>query len=250
MTPPLDGGSPSSRAASALVRSRVVGTRLLLAEDNLLVREGLVGLLGTIDDVELVGACASLPELLEAVERVGPDVVVTDIRMPPDHGDEGIRAARSLRASHPEVGVVVLSQFVDPSFALDLLGDGTRGRGYLLKDHVDEIDRLADAIRAVASGGSFLDDDVVDALVRSRTRMVDSPLALLTPRELEVLSEMATGATNAVIAGRLGIGAHAVEKHSGSIFSKLGLAEDVEVNRRVSAVLVFLGGARPGAAGP
>jgi DNA-binding NarL/FixJ family response regulator len=218
-------------------------TRIVVAEDNLLVREGLVSLISTVPELEVVGTCASLPELLEAVDRHRPDVVLTDIRMPPDHQDEGIRAAALLRNSHPDLGVVVLSQFVEPAYALALFDDGTRGRGYVLKDRVDEVDRLADAIETVRLGGSFIDDEVIDALVRSRTRMVDSPISVLTERELDVLTEMATGATNSVVADRLGVSEHAVEKHSNSIFAKLGLTEDVEINRRVKAVLVFLSGA-------
>lgn len=222
--------------------SPLIRTRIVVAEDNLLVREGLVSLLSTVDALEVVGTCASLPELLEAVERHAPDIVLTDIRMPPDHEDEGIRAAALLRVSHPDLGVVVLSQFVEPAYALALLEAGTRGRGYILKDRIDEVDRLAGAIETVRLGGSFIDDDVVDALVRSRTRMVDSPLSVLTARELDVLTEMATGATNSVVASRLDVTEHAVEKHSNAIFSKLGLTEDVEINRRVKAVLMFLSG--------
>ncbi len=177
------------------------------------------------------------------VDRHEPEVVLTDIRMPPDHENEGIRAAAQLRRTHPDLGVVVLSQFVEPAYALALFEHGTRGRGYILKDRVDEIDRLAGAIETVRLGGSFIDDEVVDALVRSRTRMVDSPIEVLTERELDVLTEMATGATNSVIASRLFVSEHAVEKHSNSIFAKLGLTADAEINRRVKAVLVFLSGA-------
>jgi DNA-binding NarL/FixJ family response regulator len=223
--------------------------RIVVAEDNLLVREGLLSLVAADGDLVVTDACSSLDELLGAVDRDEPDVVLTDIRMPPDHSDEGIRAARRFRVSHPAVGVVVLSQFVDPAYALALFDDGTRGRGYVLKDRVDEVDRLAKAIRTVAAGGSFIDDEVVDALVRSRTRMIDSPLDTLTPRELEVLAEMATGATNTAIGESLGVTPRSVEKHSTAIFVKLGLAEDIDVNRRVKAVLMFLAGHRtPGAA--
>ena len=218
--------------------------RLVIAEDNLLVREGIVSILATASDNETVAVCSTLGELLDAVDREQPDGVVTDIRMPPGNSDEGIRAARQLRTSHPAIGVVVLSQFVDPAFALALFDHGTRGRAYLLKDRVDELDRLARAIRMVSAGGSFIDDDVVDALVRSRTRMVDSPLVTLTSRELAVLAEMATGATNTVIAESLGLSPHSVEKHSTTIFAKLGLGEALDVNRRVAAVLMFLAGNR------
>jgi DNA-binding NarL/FixJ family response regulator len=219
--------------------------RLVIAEDNLLVREGLVSLLTSAPDLVPTTTCSSLDELYEAVERDQPDVVVTDIRMPPNHRDEGIQAARRFRTTHPQMGVVVLSQFVDPAYALALFDDGTRGRGYVLKDRVDEVDRLAQAIRIVASGGSFIDDEVVDALVRARTRMVDSPLTTLTARELEVLAEMATGATNTAIAESLGVSSHSVEKHSTAIFVKLGLDEATDVNRRVMAVLLFLAGHQP-----
>ncbi len=216
--------------------------RLVLAEDNMLVREGLVSILSGVEHIQLCTSCGSMPELLEAVDQHLPDIVLTDIRMPPDHSDEGIRAARQLRVTRPTVGVVVLSQFVEPAYALALLEDGAQGRGYLLKDRVDEVGRLVRAIDTVAAGGSFIDDEIVDALVRSRSRMVDSSITQLSQRELEVLSEMATGATNSVIAETLFVSEHAVEKHSNAIFSKLGLSEDQEVNRRVKAVLMFLAG--------
>ncbi len=221
--------------------------RIVLAEDNLLVREGLVSLISAVDDLEVVATCANYEELIAAAQTERPDVVLTDIRMPPDHQDEGIRAANELRDAQPELGVVVLSQFVDPAYALALLDAGTRGRGYVLKERVDEVDRLASAIRTVHGGGSFIDDDVVEALVRARTRMADSPLSTLSARELDVLREMATGATNSVIADSLGVSEHAVEKHSNAIFAKLHLTEDLEVNRRVKAVLLFLAGETAGA---
>lgn len=220
----------------------------MIAEDNLFVREGLVSLIDGVDGLEVVGTATNYDELIESVDRHHPDVVMTDIRMPPDHNDEGIRAAALFRDRYPDVGIVVLSQFVDPAYALALLDAGTSGRGYVLKDRIDEIDRLAEAIRTVNGGGSFIDDAVVEALVRSRTRMVDSPLEQLSERERDVLTEMATGATNSVIAERLSVSAHAIEKHSNAIFSKLGLAEDPEVNRRVKAVLVFLAGPAPAGA--
>ncbi len=239
--PPTPGGAGDTPIRRWYVPN-VDSIRIVLAEDNLLVREGLVALIVGVPDLDLVASCSSLPELLEHVDRFEPDVVLTDIRMPPDHQDEGIRAAETFRATHPTLGVVVLSQFVDPIYALALFDGGTRGRGYLLKDRVDEVDRLAQAIRTVHGGGSFIDDEVVDALVRSRTRMADSAIEALSPREIEVLAAMATGATNAAIATSLSISSHAVEKHSNSIFSKLQLAEDHEINRRVKAVLVFLAG--------
>lgn len=216
--------------------------RIVVAEDNLLVREGLSALISSQDDFELAGVASDMAELDEAVDRHDPHVVVTDIRMPPDHSDEGIRCARRFRTSRPQLGVVVLSQFVEPDYAVALFDGGTAGRAYLLKERIDRAGRLADAIRTVAGGGSFIDDDVVDALVRARTRLVDSPIRTLTGRERDVLSEMATGATNALIGERLHVSEHSVEKHSSAIFTKLGLAERDEVNRRVAAVVMFLAG--------
>lgn len=214
--------------------------RLVLAEDNLLVREGVTSLLSTCGDIEVVAACADPEELLAAVDEHAPDVVLTDIRMPPTHTDEGIRVARHLRRTAPEVAVVVLSQFVEPAFALDLLSEGSRGRGYVLKDHVDDVERSATAIRTVAAGGSYIDDDVVDALVRGRSRALDSPLAALSPRETQVLAALATGRSNAAIARDLGVSEHAIEKHTTLVFAKLGISEDADVNRRVMAVVMFL----------
>jgi DNA-binding NarL/FixJ family response regulator len=222
---------------------RVVSAlRVIVGEDNILVREGLARLVEAIDGVEIVAMCADAEELLATVATVEVDVVITDIRMPPTHTDEGIRAARTIRAMRPDAGVVVLSQFVEPAYAIDLLADGTSGRAYVLKDHVDDVGRLERAIRTVAAGGSMIDDDVVAMLVRSRQRAVDSPLDALSPREVDVLREMATGVTNAAIAERLGISLHSVEKHSNAIFTKLHLSEEEGVNRRVSAVLMFLAG--------
>ena len=223
---------------------------MVVAEDNLLVREGVLRLVADIDGLRVSASCSSYDDLLAAVDNYSPDVVITDIRMPPGHRDEGIRASNRFRTSHPDLGVLVLSQFLDAAYVLALLEDGTRGRGYLLKDHVDEVDRLARAIRTVATGGSFIDDEVVDVLVRSQTRNVDSPLESLSARELEVLTEMATGATNAAIADSLCVSAHSVEKHASAIFAKLGLAEDFEVNRRVKAVVMFLAGRTPTASEP
>ena len=214
----------------------------MLAEDNLLVRQGVTTLLATCDDIEVVATCADTDELFAAVDDHHPDVVVTDIRMPPTHTDEGIRAAAVLRRRHPDLGVLVLSHYVEPAYALDLLEHGSRGRGYLLKDHVDDIDRLIEAVRSVALGGSYIDDDVVDALVRGRARTPDAVLATLTSREADVLAELATGRSNAAIARHLGISEHAIEKHTSTIFAKLGLVDDGDINRRVSAVVLYLGG--------
>ncbi|HEU5082031.1 MAG TPA: response regulator transcription factor [Acidimicrobiales bacterium] len=215
--------------------------RIVLADDHYLVREGVAALMATEADLELVATCADHDETLAAVEQHRPDVLVTDIRMPPTGTDEGVRIAARLRTERPEVGVVVLSQYVEPPYALDLLEDGSAGRAYLLKERVSDIDELVAAVRAVASGGSWIDPKVVDALVAARATSADSPLRHLTPRELDVLSEIATGKNNAAIADALVLSGRAVEKHINSIFSKLGLSEEPAVHRRVAAVLLFLG---------
>jgi DNA-binding NarL/FixJ family response regulator len=214
--------------------------RVAVAEDNLLVREGLERLLGLQPDLDVVASCADLDALLEAVDTAHPDVVVTDIRMPPTHTDEGIRAARQLRADHPALGVVILSQFSDPSYALSLLEEGSERRAYLLKDRVDDVDQLVGAVRAVAAGGSVVDPKVVEALVASRSAG-DSPLDELTPRETDVLRAMAEGKNNAAIAEALVITERSVEKYVHAIFAKLGIAWETSINRRVMAVLLYLG---------
>jgi DNA-binding NarL/FixJ family response regulator len=216
--------------------------RLVLAEDNLLVRQGLVSLLESSDDIELVAVAESLDGLLEAVEEHRPDVVLTDIRMPPDHSDEGVRAAEIIRGRHPEMGVVVISQFAEPEYVLAVLGEGSRGRGYVIKDRIDDRAHLGAAIASVAGGGSFIDDEVIEVLIQARSKTVDSPLSGLSPREHEVLAEIANGKSNVAIAVALGVSRHAVEKHSNAIFAKLGLADVDGVNRRVTAVLLFLAG--------
>jgi DNA-binding NarL/FixJ family response regulator len=222
------------------VAGRTGELRVALAEDDVLLRAGLHGLLSDLDGVEVVAACGSLPELLDAVDALQPDVVLTDIRMPPTRTDEGIRAANALRTSHPSVGVVALSHYLEPDYALAMFAAGSARRGYLLKDRVDDVGRVERALRAVASGGSFLDDDVVDVLVRSRQRGLDRPIDRLTPRETDILREIATGKSNAAVAESLGVSEHAVEKHTSSIFSKLGLEQDGETHRRVAAVLLYL----------
>jgi DNA-binding NarL/FixJ family response regulator len=214
--------------------------RVVLAEDNVLLREGVSKLIAGQPDLELVGTVADLPSLIDAVTEHRPDVVVTDIRMPPTGTDEGIRAAAWLRQHQPEAGVVVLSQYTTPAYALALLEEGSAGRAYLLKERVATVDELAEAIRTVARGGSVIDPLVVDALVSARAARRTSDLAWLTPRELQILGEMAQGKSNTGIAASLGISERAVEKHTNSIFSKLGLTEEKEVNRRVKAVLLFL----------
>lgn len=217
--------------------------RVLVAEDNYLLREGMTRLLSTSEEIDVVGACGELGELLALVDEHVPDVVITDIRMPPTGTDEGIRAATELRRSHPEIGVLVLSQYASPAYALALFEDGSDRRAYLLKDRVSELDELVVAIRAVADGGSVVDPKVVEELVRARSSRASSPLKHLTTREREVLAELATGKSNSAIAAALFLSERAVEKHSNSIFSKLGLNEEPDVNRRVKAVLVHLAAA-------
>ena len=214
--------------------------RVAIAEDNALLRDGLARLISSTGGLELVGTSGSYDELLELVASSNPDVVVTDIRMPPTGTDEGIRAAAALRESHPMVGVIVLSQYVSPAYAVALLAQGSERRGYLLKDRVADVDDLVDAIRVVASGGAVIDPKVVEQLVISSSRVSKAPIDFLTPREREVLGEMAQGKSNAAIAAALVLSERAVEKHINSIFSKLHLSEERDVNRRVAAVLVYL----------
>jgi DNA-binding NarL/FixJ family response regulator len=214
--------------------------RVVLAEDHYLVREGLRRLLETQSEIEIVASCDDLDSLLAAVEAERPDVVVTDIRMPPTGTDEGIRAAEVLRGTHPEVGVVVLSQHPDPQYALPLLEHGSAGRAYLLKERVDHLDQLVDAIGAVAEGGSVVDPKVVEALVAVNARDERSPLRDLTPRELDVLREMAAGKNNAAIAGTLYLTERSVEKVIHAIFLKLDLTWEPAVHKRVKAVVMYL----------
>jgi len=216
--------------------------RVVVAEDNYLVREAVTRLLDTHPDTTVVGSAADYDSLLAAVETDAPDVVVTDIRMPPTGTDEGVRAAVALRDSHPALGVVVLSQYVEPDYALALLDGGSERRAYLLKERVSDVDQLVRAVREVADGGSVIDPKVVEALVEARSRRADSPLSFLTPRESEVLAEMAQGRNNAAVAATLGLSERAVEKHINSVFSKLALSEEPDVHRRVKAVLLYLAG--------
>jgi DNA-binding NarL/FixJ family response regulator len=214
--------------------------RVVLADDHYLVREGVRRLLETQPDLEVVAVCADLDSLLTAVETEKPDVVVTDIRMPPNGADEGIQAAALLRETHAEVGVVILSQYGHPSYALALLEGGTAGRAYLLKERVDDVEQLGAAVRAVAEGGSAIDPKVVEALVAAKTRAEQSPLAELTRRELDVLRAMAEGKNNAAIAEALFLTERSVEKVIHSIFLKLGLAWETAVHKRVKAVVFYL----------
>jgi DNA-binding NarL/FixJ family response regulator len=220
--------------------------RVALAEDNVLLREGISRLVAASEDFELVGVASDLPQLLAVVAEQVPDVVVTDIRMPPTGTDEGIQAAAWIRQHHPGVGVVVLSQYTAPGYAVALLEHGSAGRAYLLKERVASVDELARAIRSVAGGGSVIDPMVVDELVRARSQERMSGLKSLTARESEILGEMAQGKSNSAIAATLFVTQRAVEKHTNSIFAKLGLSEEKDVNRRVKAVLVFLSQQEPG----
>jgi DNA-binding NarL/FixJ family response regulator len=214
--------------------------RVVFAEDNYLVREGTAALLDSTEGVEVVGIATNLEELLLAVDELGPDAVLTDIRMPPTNSTEGIDAALKIRGEHPEIGVVVLSQFAEEDYAYELLKDGAEGLGYLLKERVADVTELVRALNEVAKGGSVLDPKVVEALVAAKDRMAHSPLAQLTDREREVLEHMAQGQNNAAIARSLFLTERAVEKHINSLFHKLGLSDEREVHRRVMAVLAFL----------
>jgi DNA-binding NarL/FixJ family response regulator len=215
--------------------------RVVLAEDQYIVREGIRRLLETQPDVEIAAVCDDLGSLLAAVEVEEPDVVVTDIRMPPGNADEGIQAAERLRETHPDTGVVVLSQYATPSYALALLESGSAGRSYLLKERVQDVEQLVSAIRTVAEGGSVIDAKVVEALVAENARGEGSPIKQLTPRERDVLREMAAGKSNAAIGESLFLAERSVEKVIHSIFLKLGLTWETSVHKRVKAVILYLG---------
>jgi DNA-binding NarL/FixJ family response regulator len=214
--------------------------RIVIAEDAYLIREGIRQVLDGEDEVEVAEYCSDLPSLERAVELHRPDVVITDIRMPPTNSDEGIQAAVFLQEQYPEIGVVVISQYVSPHYALKLFEHGSAGRAYLMKEHVGHRIQLMEAIREVATGGSVVDPAVVDVLVEARLRAKNSPLAQLTPREREVLAGVAEGKSNAAVASSLFLTKRAVEKNINSIFSKLGLDDDTVVSRRVQAALLFL----------
>jgi len=216
----------------------VPGLSVVLADDHLLIRQGVRTLLESLDEVEVVAECDDYDTLMAAVAQHTPAVVVTDIRMPPTNTDEGIRAAREIRAAYPSTGVVVLSQFAEPSFVLQLFDDGSEGLGYLLKDRVDraELDR---AVQAVTTGGSAVDSKIVEVLVSARNRS-DSAIDRLTAREREVLAAVAEGMNNAAVAAELIISDKAVAKHINSIFSKLDLGDADDTHRRVKAVLLWL----------
>ena len=214
--------------------------RVVFADDSYLIREAVTRLLESHEEIEVVAACEDLDSLLETVEAEEPDVVLTDIRMPPNGTNEGIRAAEHLRETRPETGVIVLSNYADPEYAVALFEKGSARRAYLLKERVEDLEQLAAAIREVAAGGSVIDPQVVDALVAAKARGDQSPVSELTPRESEVLSEMAQGNNNAAIAESLVLTERAVEKHIHSIFSKLNLSYEKDVHKRVKAVLLYL----------
>ena len=215
-----------------------VALRVVFADDNFLVREGVTSLLAVAEGIDVVATATDLDSLITSVAENSPDVVLTDIRMPPTHTNEGIRAAKRIRSEHPGVGVVVLSQYVEEDYVFELLADGVAGMGYLLKDRVGDLDGLVRAFHEVAGGGSVLDPVVVETLLANRGG--DVPLLGLTKREREVLQEMATGRNNATIAKSLFMSDRAVEKHIGSVFQKLGLVDEHAVSRRVMAVLAYL----------
>jgi len=221
-----------------VARVETVALRVVFADDNYLVREGVSALLAEIEGIDLIDTAVDSQSLMKSVAENSPDAVLTDIRMPPTHTNEGIEAAKRIRTEHPGVGVVVLSQYVEEDYVFELLADGVAGMGYLLKERVTDLDELVRALREVARGGSVLDPLVVEALLARRGR--DGPLQGLTDREREVLQEMATGRNNATIARSLFMSDRAVEKHIGSVFQKLGLVDEHEVSRRVMAVLAYL----------
>jgi DNA-binding NarL/FixJ family response regulator len=211
--------------------------RAVIAEDSVLLREGIKRLLGE-NDVEVVGSCETADDLLLKVRSYSPNVAIVDIRLPPTHNDEGLRAALEIRARHPSVGVLVLSQYVELGLAMQLLADSAEGAGYLLKDRIGDVKDFISAVRRVAAGGSAIDPIIVSTLLSKRRS--DDPLTKLTPREREVLELMAQGQSNQGIADKLSITLRAVEKYVSSIFGKLGLPSSGSESRRVLAVLAFL----------
>ena len=219
--------------------------RVVLAEDNYIAREGIEHALAAAEGIEVVSTCADFDSLLAGVDAHEPDVVVTDIRMPPTSTDEGIRVAARLRETKPDIGVVVLSQYDDPGYALALLESGSEGRAYLLKDRIRDRAQLVAAVEEVKRGGAVIDSKIVESLVSAQSRHADSPLSELTAREREVLSEIAQGRSNAAIAESLVLTKRAVEKHINAIFMKLGLAQDDDVSKRVMAALMFLADTEP-----
>jgi DNA-binding NarL/FixJ family response regulator len=217
-----------------------MGLRVVIAEDSMLMREGIRQVISRDTGLDLIAACEDLPALRTALGEHQIDVLVTDVRMPPSFTDEGIQIAVELRRSHPAVGVVVLSQYAEPAYANSLLGGGSAGRAYILKERISEPGQLAEAIRTVAVGGSVIDPTIVDLLVAASTRAAHSPLSALTPRELQVLDLVAQGKSNAGVASALTLTERAVEKHINALFAKLNLGVTPDLNRRVAAVLLHL----------
>jgi DNA-binding NarL/FixJ family response regulator len=238
-----DAHSRSMRPRDAIPVNEVSAQsviRVVLADDSYLVREAVTRVLEAADGIEIAAVCRDLDTLLHTVEAELPDVVVTDIRMPPTLTDEGLQASAELRATHPDIGVVVLSQYSEPRYGLALLENGSDGRAYLLKERINHRGQLVSAIEAVAQGGSVMDAKVVESLVDARRRNEHSPLTELTPRELEILSFVARGHSNQAIADELVLTKRAVEKHINAIFLKLGLTDALDVSRRVKAALIYL----------
>jgi DNA-binding NarL/FixJ family response regulator len=214
--------------------------RIVVADDSYLIREALAHVLAGADDLDVVAVCADRDSLMDAIETRRPDVVLTDIRMPPGYDAEGVEVAVALRDAHPAIGVVILSQYLESRYALELLANGSDGRAYLLKERIHDREQLVAAIHTAAGGGSVIDPKVVEVLVAARSKSEASPLAALTQREREILAEIAQGKSNPAIAASLGLTKRAVEKHINAIFTKLRLPESEDVSRRVRATLLFL----------
>lgn len=236
----MSKGACTSQGLGPTLFFATMPIRVVLADDSFIVREGINELLQSVPELDVVAACGDFGSLRDAIDRESPDVVVTDIRMPPTNTDEGIRMAAELRDRMPSIGVVVLSQYADAEYALALLERGAAGRAYLLKERVSDLGQLVNAIQEVARGGSVIDASVVENLIAARTRNKRSALDDLTQREREVLAALAQGKNNAAIAGAFHLTGGAVEKHISSIFSKLGLSEELLVHRRVKATLIYL----------
>jgi DNA-binding NarL/FixJ family response regulator len=229
--------SPDTRKRSSVPRASL---RVVLGEDVLLTRAGIATVMKSLDGIDLVAMCGDLDELRATIALEQPDVVLTDIRMPPDYSDEGIRLAGELRTTHPEVGVVVLSQHAEPLYASALFADGSQRRAYLLKEKLTDPEELGRAIREVASGGALVDPQVVDKLLSARFSPVGQAVQGLTDREREILALIAAAYTNGAIASKLGITRRGVEHHINTIFAKLELGDPGEISLRVKAALVFL----------
>jgi DNA-binding NarL/FixJ family response regulator len=240
MNTPLPSAMPQAAAPARQGEVPRPPIRVIIAEDSYVIREYLTATLSAAPEIELVAVCTNGQELASAISIWPSEVILTDIRMPPSGAEEGIRVATQLRASHPDVGVVVLSQYAEPSYALALLDESSSRRGYLLKERIRDRGELIRAIETVARGGSVLDPTIVDVLIEARTREAKSKLSQLTARELQLLAEIATGESNRAIADSLGLTKRAVEKHVNSIFSKLNLPQTADVSRRVKATLIYL----------